>query len=267
MRLLAVAAFYILAGKLGLLVASVHPSATPLWPCTGIALASLLVLGYRVWPAVLVGAFVVNVTTAGSVATSLGIASGNTLEGVVGAWLVNRYAGGRRTFDRAADVFKFTALAGLGATTLSATIGVGSLALGGYARWGAVGDIWLTWWLGDVAGALIVTPLLVLWSRREALSWTAPKLREAGALLVSVVLVGELVFGGLTPVGSRGYPLTFLCVAPLLWAAFRLGPREVATAVAALRRSRPGAHCAAWGRSRRADPTARCSCCRRSCAR
>src|SRR5512143_2450910 len=78
---------YVLAGKVGLSLAFVHASASAVWPPTGIALAALLMLGYRAWPAVFAGAFVVNVTTAGSVATSLGIAAGNTLEGVVGAYL------------------------------------------------------------------------------------------------------------------------------------------------------------------------------------
>src|SRR6476469_7593575 len=85
--LAAVTAAYVLAGKLGLLFASVHASATAVWPPTGIAIAALLVLGVRMWPAVAGGAFLVNVTTAGSVATSLGIALGNTLEAVVGCWL------------------------------------------------------------------------------------------------------------------------------------------------------------------------------------
>src|SRR5215469_3598261 len=106
------AVVYFVAGKLGLRLAFVHPSATAVWPPTGIALAALLILGYRVWPGILLGAFLVNLTTAGSVATSVGIAVGNTLEGLVGAYLVNRYAGGRRAFDRAHDVLKFVALGG-----------------------------------------------------------------------------------------------------------------------------------------------------------
>ena len=234
MRLLAVAVIYVLAGKLGLQFAFLHPSATPLWPCTGIALASVLLLGYRVWPALFAGAFVVNVTTAGSIATSLGIATGNTLEALVGGWLVTRYAGGRRSFDRASDVFAFAALAALAATTLSATIGVASLALGGYAARDAVGHIWLTWWLGDAAGALIVTPLALVWSRREPLSWMGAGRREALLLLLAVLVVGETVFGGLLPFGPRHYELSFVCMTPLLWAAFRFGQREVATAAAIL---------------------------------
>src|SRR2546425_12636679 len=81
--LVAIAVAYFVAGKLGLQVAFVNANATSVWPPAGIALAAFVLLGYDVWPAVLVGAFLVNVTTAGSVATSLGLAVGNTLEGVV----------------------------------------------------------------------------------------------------------------------------------------------------------------------------------------
>src|SRR5262252_8261996 len=88
------AAVYFVAGKLGLRLAFAHPSATPVWPPTGIALAALLILGYRVWPGILLGAFLVNLTTAGNTVTSFGIAAGNTLEGLVGAYLVNRFANG-----------------------------------------------------------------------------------------------------------------------------------------------------------------------------
>src|SRR6201993_2626068 len=88
------AIIYVIAGKLGLLLASLHASASPVWPPAGIALAAILLFGYRVWPAIFVGAFIVNLTTAGNIATSLAIAAGNTLEALAGAWLVNRFAGG-----------------------------------------------------------------------------------------------------------------------------------------------------------------------------
>src|SRR5262245_57523385 len=87
---------YFIAGKFALMLASLHASASPVWPPAGIALAALLVLGYRAWPAIFVGAFLVNVTTAGNVATSLAIASGNPLAAVCAAWLLNRFAGGHR---------------------------------------------------------------------------------------------------------------------------------------------------------------------------
>src|SRR5713226_477884 len=89
------AAVYLVAAKLGLMLAFVHASATAVWPPTGIALAAFLLLGPRVWPAIFLGAFLVNITTEGSAWTSLGIATGNTLEGFVGAFLVARFANGR----------------------------------------------------------------------------------------------------------------------------------------------------------------------------
>src|SRR5436190_2151611 len=103
--LAALAAGYFVAGKVGLEVAYVHPSATVVWPPSGLTLAAFLLLGYEVWPAILLGAFLVNITTAGSIATSAAIAAGNTLEGLVGAYLVNRFARGHRACERARDVF------------------------------------------------------------------------------------------------------------------------------------------------------------------
>src|SRR3989442_12949122 len=127
---------YFLAGRFGLSLAFVHASASAVWPPTGIALAATLLLGCRVWPALFLGAFLVNVTTAGSVWTSLGIAGGNTLEGLLGAFLVRRFANGLQGFDRARDIFTFRVLAGLGATALTATAGGTNPWLWGPTRWG-----------------------------------------------------------------------------------------------------------------------------------
>lgn len=230
---LAVAIAYFVACKLGLAFATVHPSATAVWPGTGIAFAGLMLFGYRIWPAIFASSFLVNLITAGSQLTSLGIATGNTLEGLLGAWLVTRFAGGLHVFARPRDIFKFVGLACLLSTTVSATIGVTTLALAGYAPWAGYGGIWLTWWLGDGTGDLIVGPLLILWARPRV----APadhKFVEVLLLALSVLVTGLLVFGGFLPPAMRNSPLEFLCIAPLLWAAFRFGSRETATAVALL---------------------------------
>jgi integral membrane sensor domain MASE1 len=92
----ALAIGYFVAGKLGLTLAFVHPSATAIGACSGITLAAFLTLGYEVWPGILLASFLVSLTTAGSVATSIGIATGNILEGLAGAYLVNRFARGRK---------------------------------------------------------------------------------------------------------------------------------------------------------------------------
>src|SRR6266481_6953409 len=158
------AVLYFFAGKVGLRLAIVHPSATAVWPGTGIALAAILLLGPRVWPGIFLGAFAVNLTTAGSILSSLGIASGNTLEAVIGAYLVMRFANGRKVFDRAEDIFKFALLACILATTVGASAGAASLFLTGFSRAMQLEQLWLTWWLGDMTGAILVTPCFLLWS-------------------------------------------------------------------------------------------------------
>jgi PAS domain S-box-containing protein len=233
-KLVALAGAYFVAGKLGLSLAFVHASATAVWPPTGIALAALLLYGNHMWPAIFLGAFLVNVTTAGSIASSLGIAAGNTLEALLGLWLVKRWAGGREVFLRARSFFAFAVLAGAVATAVSATLGVTSLALAGLAHWPRFGEIWLTWWLGDMAGALVVTPVLFLWAADRTRRLTRPGAIELALVLVSVALVGGFVFNGLAPARMSGYPLEFLCIPPLVYAAFRFGQREAATCVALL---------------------------------
>src|SRR3989442_8353050 len=232
--LVALAVAYFVAGKLGLQVAFVNASATSVWPPAGIALAAFVLLGYDVWPAVLVSAFLVNLTTAGSVGPSLGIAIGNTLEGVVGAYLVNQFARGRRAFDRAQDVFAFAALAAGASTMVSATLGVTSLSLAGFARWSDYGPIWSTWWLGDAVGDLVVAPAVMLWAVAPRIRWSRAQLIEAVALLLWVIVVGLAVFGGLFPSHVKNYPLEFFLVPFLIWRAVRVGPREAASAVVVL---------------------------------
>lgn len=224
---------YFAAGKAGLALAIVHPSATAVWPPTGIALAALLVLGYRAWPAVLVGAFLVNVTTNGFPGASLSIAVGNTLEALTAAYLVNRYANGRRVFERARDIFRFIVLAGVVSTTVSATVGAGSLALTGLATTADLSRVWLTWWAGDATGALIVAPVLILWANvlRDR---NRAQLLEVALLMVSLLIVGFIIFSEASSVGIEHYPVYLLLLLVVIWFAFRLSPPETATAILVL---------------------------------
>jgi len=225
------AVVYFCAAKLGLRLAYVHPSATAVWAPTGIALAAFLILGYRVWPGIFLAAFVANLTTAGSVLTSIGVATGNTLEGVVGCYLVTRFARGQHAFERTLDIFKFAFLAGMVSTTVSATVGVTSLSLGGFADWPMYGPIWRTWWLGDVVGAVIVTPLVLLWRENPRLNWTREQVVELALLFLGLFFTAWTVFGGRFHAEVKNYPLEYLCVPFLVWAAFRFGGREAASAL------------------------------------
>src|SRR5213083_2849824 len=224
------AVIYFIAGKLGLMLASLHASASPVWPPAGIALAGLLLLGYRAWPGIFIGAFLVNVTTAGNVATAFAIATGNTLEALVGAWLVNRFAGGTNVFDRLQGVFKFALAAGI-STIISPAFGVTSLGVAGFADWANYGAISLTWWLGDATGDLVFTPLVLLWSVASKRRWNKKEAAEVGALLLLLVLLSGVVFGGWPAVSARNYPIVLICGPIVIWTAFRFTQRETATSI------------------------------------
>jgi len=224
------AVIYFAVGKFGLMLASLHASASPVWPCAGIALAAILLFGYRVWPAIFVGAFLVNVTTAGNVPTSFAIAAGNTLEALAGAWLVNQFAGGKEFCDRPQGVFKFAVVAGI-SSIISPAFGVTSLALAGFANWTNYGAIWLTWWLGDATGDLVFTPLVLLWTGTSKRHWNKKEAAEVGMLLLLLVLLSSIVFGGWLEISSRNYPIAFICGPVVIWMAFRFTQRETATGI------------------------------------
>jgi PAS domain S-box-containing protein len=219
---------YFLLARGGLALASINPSATPIWPATGWSLAVVLLRGYRVWPAIMLGAFAANVAVSGSVASSAAIALGNMLEGVVGAWLINRWSQGRDTFASPGGVARFSLLCFV-PTVLSATIGTTSLVLAGLAEWPHFGSVWLTWWLGDLAGALVITPVIVLWTMSSRASFARPAFMDSIALFAATCAIGVIAFSPLLGPSIRQAPLAFLAVLPLIWAALRRGQRDTAT--------------------------------------
>lgn len=249
LALLGLAAAYFALAKLGLALASVHPSASPVWPPSGLALAALLLWGTRVWPAVFVGALLANLTTFGSLFTSLAIAAGNTCEAVVTAWLVTRWCGGAASFDTPGRVVRFAAATLAPGTMIGATVGVGSLTLAGFAEAGSFAGIWTTWWLGDAGGQLLFAPVILLWARS---AWPdRAQQRDLAALLGGTAVVGLLAFSPLLPQTGMRAPLAFLAIAPMLWAALRHQQRDTATAALLL-------SCfAIWGTFANGGPLAR----------
>ncbi|MFL5105262.1 MAG: MASE1 domain-containing protein, partial [Xanthobacteraceae bacterium] len=225
-ELAAIALIYFWLVKLGLTLALINPSASPVWPATGFALAILLLRGCRVWPAIFVAAFLANLSSSSSIYTAAAIAAGNSLEGVLSALLINRWSGGVRTFTTPAGIAKF-ALISAAATAISPAIGVSSLSLGGSAAWAQFGPIFTTWWLGDLAGALMVAPVLVLWAEGRPARAHAS---EAISIFVVAAGVGLIAFSPIIEQTVQRTPLVFLAVVPLVWAAMRRNPRDTATA-------------------------------------
>jgi PAS domain S-box-containing protein len=220
-------ALYFAAGRFGLSLAFVHPSASPIWPPSGLALSALLVFGDSLWPGIFLGAFFVNLTTSGSLPVSLAIASGNTAEALVGAALVRRYAGGIDAFSRVRDFVFFLAVIALVTTPLCATIGTLSLALGGLSPGSPLGPTWFNWWVGDTTGIILVAPALVLWASSPSID--RRYVLEAGALLLALCLTGLVLFSSLSPSAIARRPNAFFCIPVVCWAALRFESRGSAS--------------------------------------
>ena len=232
--LVAIGAIYFALAKGGLALASIHPSATPIWPPTGVALAAVLLWGYRIWPAIFAAAMIANATTAGSVATAIAIATGNSLEAVVGAYLINRWSGGCNTFSTPNSVAKFALICVVIATPISASIGLSSLAAAGYIEQTNFADAWVTWWLGDVTGALVIAPVIVLWASSHYHAFNRNDFWETIGVFATAAAVGLIAFSPLIEQTPSRDPLGFLVILPMLWAALRRGPRDTATVVLVL---------------------------------
>ena len=231
------AAAYTLAGRLGLALALVNPSASAVWPPTGIALAAVLVLGRSAWPGIFAGAFVINTLTAGSTVTSLLIASGNTLEALTAAYLIERFAGGLHAFDSSRTILRFV-LASLAGALVSATTGVITICAFGFAGWAEFGSIWTTWWLGDAGGAIVLAPVILLWRLKPRFDWPRERVLELALLSLTAAAAGWVVFV------AASYPLSFLAIPVCVWAGYRFGQREAATVTCAM------SLVAVWGSAR-----------------
>jgi signal transduction histidine kinase len=246
---LAATLVYVVLARASLSFASLNASVTPVWPPTGLAIALVLVRGNLMLAAVFAGAFIANFATTPSIPTAAAIAAGNCLEAYAASLLLRRWADGERVFYTPVGVAKFAAIVTGAAAPLSATIGVTALAATGFAAWNALLPVWITWWLGDLAGEILITPALVLWAR----TWSGAETRELAhrtiLTLLGAALIGLLAFSPLSPAprGARS-ALAFLAILPLLWAALRLGLRDTATTALVI------SSLAIWGVSARSSP-------------
>jgi integral membrane sensor domain MASE1 len=213
-RIALIAGAYYVSARIGLDLAFATGSVTAVWPPTGIALAGLVLWGPSVWPGVALGAFLANAWTGVPLVTVLGITCGNTLEAVVGAYLLRRVAGFRPSLERVRDVLALVALAAVGSTVIAATIGVASLVVGDEVSVDDIASVWRVWWLGDMGGALLVAPLLMA----VAAYWpfSRPPGRAGEAVVLAAAVVGLSVF-----VFRQDTNLAYLVFPLLVWATLR----------------------------------------------
>jgi serine phosphatase RsbU (regulator of sigma subunit)/anti-sigma regulatory factor (Ser/Thr protein kinase) len=219
--LAAVAVVYYAGARIGLTLSLVARNVTPLWPPTGIAVAAFLLAGRRLWPAVAVAAFAVNLPISQGPLPAAVTAIGNTLAPLLAVTLLLR-VGFRRQLDRRRDALAIVFLGALVSMLVSATIGTATLVL-----WDSIGSdrlaaAWSVWWTGDAMGVLTVAPfLLCLPLFRELPPWTAAHWLEAGGVLVVAATLA-------TWTAASELPLLYLSLPVVAWAAWRLQLRGAA---------------------------------------
>jgi PAS domain S-box-containing protein len=233
---------YLVAARIGLSLASVHTNVSPVWPPTGVAIAALILFGRSMWPVIFLGALVTNLWTGLSIPIAGGIAVGNTLEALLAVSLLTRRPF-NRSLDTVSGVLYFVLYAVILSPIVAATVGNLSLCLGGAADWNQFIPLWLTWWLGDGFGALVVAPFLLAWSLKSPSLVSTPSILESALLLLLLYLAAMVIFGGWFPGSVKDYPLEHLCLPFLVWAALRFEQRILTSAVILL------AGVALWGTS------------------
>jgi signal transduction histidine kinase len=228
-KLALLAVVYFVTASIGLSLDAVSGFAALVWPPTGIALAAMLILGQRYWPAIAVAAFLVNAVTGAPPLVALGMAFGNTLEALLGAHLLKRIKGFQNSLERVNDVLGLVFFAAFLSTVVSATIGVSSLLLGGVIPASAYIATWSAWWVGDMLGALVFTPFLLVWS---SAAHNRPS-RFAEGLLLGVLLLGAAIFAfqGLPLVDIEPLSFVFVIFPFLILIALRFGQRGSVSAM------------------------------------
>ncbi len=221
LKVSALALIYHLAARLGLKMAYVQINTSPVWPPTGIALAALLIFGFNLWPGITLGVLAGSLFTGADFGVAAGMALGNTLEALAGAYLLQRVFKFQNKMDRIRDVVGLGAVS-VFSTTISATIGTTALLLAGRGSWAVFGSIWSTWWIGDLLGALVVAPMLLIWVSPPSLRLQRHRYIEGLLLAVLLILVTRYVFGGKPPDGILHQALIYLVFPFIIWAALRL---------------------------------------------
>jgi PAS domain S-box-containing protein len=214
---------YFLAGKLGQATTAIRSgNIGPVWPAFGVALAAVLLYGYRVWPGIFIGVFLVDFLSPVPTVAALGQASGATLAAITGAFFLRRIADFESSFSRLRDALGMIVLGALGSALISATIGVSVLYATHVEGYSGLGPAWLIYWLGDATGGLLVTPLVLTFvSLLKIRRWD--RLAELVTLLLLLTLTSVAIFTDNVLVPVKLHLMAFAVLPFVIWAAIRFG--------------------------------------------
>ncbi|HEX6938442.1 MAG TPA: MASE1 domain-containing protein [Longimicrobiales bacterium] len=221
-RALLVAGLYLLAVRLGFLLSFIEQTAMTFWPAAGVALAAALLWGYGVWPGIFVAQLVADYFFGTQSVGAFATAMGNTAGALLGAYAIRRLAGADSRYDRLRDVLVLFVVP-VFSTAVSPTIGLAGYALAGVVPWERFAPLWGVWWLGDLVGALVAAPAILIAARRPRGRLRGAARVEFGVLVVSLVAVLLFAFGGVVRLTLAEYALAYVAVPYVIWAVLRFG--------------------------------------------
>ena len=216
---------YFLTAKIGLSLDAIGGFAALFWLPSGIALASMLLFGYRYWPSIAIGAFLINFIIGAPWFTAITIGVGNTLEALIGMHILKNIVGFKTELRSLKDIFSLLVFAGLISTMIGATIGVSSLYLSGLISGATYVKAWFSWWFGNTLGILVATPLiLVLFNYKyykNILKMSSYKAVEAVILTLLIIFVNLIIFYDILVIKFNDLPIAYLIFPFLILASVR----------------------------------------------
>lgn len=214
-----IAIIYAIGAQLGLLLAFEQANTSPVWPPAGIALAAILMFGYRAAPGIFLGAMFVNSQTGIPLWTAFSIGIGNTLGAVTAVILINLFT--RSTpFTKAKHVLLFSAFIGI-ASVVSAVCGVSSLLIAGAIDTSQYKVLLFTWWVGDAVGGIVLTPFLLLWFKPFEKDTEPANYIEAFTLAAATTVICSIVYTPLFFPDLSSTPISFIFLPLAIWSAYR----------------------------------------------
>jgi PAS domain S-box-containing protein len=214
---------YCVAAKLGQYLPLLNSARIgPVMPATGIALAALLLFGFKVWPgiasAALFLALLIPIPPAAAVVQGIGA----TAAALTGNFLLRRVVNFNPSMLRLRDALGLIAFGAFGSCVVSASIGTSVLYAVHVRGWPGFEKAWVIYWLGDSIGVLLLTPLILslVNLRRSAVRARIP---ELVALLLFLAASCFIVIGDLPLITVRMHFLAFAVLPFVIWAAIRFG--------------------------------------------
>lgn len=228
-RGLALALVYFVVAWLALRLVVVHEAVPVVAPATGLAIAALVLFGWRLVFGVLIGALGAYLAAGIPVWVAIPLSLGSAATALAGVWLLKRAPDFRHTFTRGRDVFIFVCLAVVCAPLVGASIGIGALSAGDLVPPGQIGAVWLALWDSEALGVLVVAPAVFGWVALPRPDRRTAAMAAYAALIAFVLLSGAHLLTALLGEGY-GLPVVAFVLAPLaVLPAIRLALREVGT--------------------------------------